>query len=172
MAACCQILEARRHFKDASSTQELQTQQELPSVSWRKRRLIRAVKRENWRRKKSVVASDARPGRISCAFAESSVSAMRAQILRIGYCFVNLESRASQPGESTASLDQSPMSKRTRWPVRPSAGPVRGPSGSGTLPYQFFRIISAPGNPARSFASCLACQFLYSWSHAIPPLHT
>lgn len=113
MAACCQILEARRHFKDASSTQELQTQQELPSVSWRKRRLIRAVMRENGRQKKSVAASDARPSRISRTFAESSVSAMRAQILRIGYCFVNLESRASQPGESTASLDQSPMSKKS-----------------------------------------------------------
>lgn len=30
---CCQNREARRLFKDASSTQELQAQQELPSVS-------------------------------------------------------------------------------------------------------------------------------------------
>lgn len=38
---CCQNREARRLFKDASSTQELQAQQELPSVSWRKQRLLR-----------------------------------------------------------------------------------------------------------------------------------
>lgn len=43
----CQKLEALRAFRDASSTQEPQTQQEVPSVSWRKRRLLRAVKRGN-----------------------------------------------------------------------------------------------------------------------------
>lgn len=110
--------------------------------------------------KKSVVASNAKPGRISCAFAETSVSAMRAQILRIGYCFLNLESRASQPGESTASLDQSHMSKRTRWPVRPGAGPVRGASGTGTLPYQFFRIIKPPWQPCKIFCQ-LSCMPIF-----------
>lgn len=59
---CCRNLEARRLFKDASSTQELQAQQELPSVSWRTQRLLRrqrggnsARKRARWRRMQGLV---------------------------------------------------------------------------------------------------------------------
>lgn len=83
---------------------------------------FKAVKRGKQRTKKSVVAPNARPGRVGCAFAETGVSAVRAQVLRIGYCFLNLESRASQPGgiDSLAgpisNVEKKPMARAPpRW---------------------------------------------------------